>query len=359
MNVSLLNFRETSLVLGSNLANSKLLNDACTTRSIVILADAHVAQLYGEKLCSYLQQANRDVFLIAFPEGESSKSRETKAQIEDQMFSKGLMRDTTLIALGGGVTTDLAGFIASTYCRGIPFISMPTSLLGMVDASLGGKNGINTSYGKNLIGAFYLPKTLIIDFDFLKTLNPEQVKEGLVEVIKKALLLDAHLFKEIEDKVNQYLTDIQSLPYLIKKACEMKLEVIDSDLEEKQGRRRILNLGHTVAHAIECDLDYTLTHGEAVACGIIVESFISTEMDLLPRHDLNRIVTLFKPFIQKRNLNPDSLYEKMALDKKSHQGVPRFVLLKGIGEVCSFGGEYCTAVEKDLILNALAFLHDL
>ncbi len=359
MTTHLIIFKNTSIVLGSGLRMSNLLNEACKTRSVVLLADDQVAKLYADEIKQYLQNANKDIFLLTFPAGETSKSRETKALIEDQMFSKGLGRDTTLIGMGGGVTTDLAGYIASTYCRGIPLILMPTSLLGMVDASIGGKTGINTPYGKNLLGTFYLPEALIIDFDFLKSLSADLIREGLVEVIKKAAVYDSIFFEQIEKNKQEYFNDQSALHLIIKKACEIKLEVIKEDFEEKKGMRRILNYGHTVGHALEKFFDYTLSHGEAVAYGLIAESYLSCEMDLLPRLEFTRLVKLMRAFIQPRSFDIEKVYELMSLDKKNHEGLPRFVLLNQIGKVQDYKGEYCTRVEKDLVLNALQFIQDL
>ena len=359
MNVRLLNFKDSSIVMGSGVCHSNFLHEACATRSIVILADEKVSEIYGEALLVSLQKANRDVFLIAFPGGEASKTRETKATIEDQMLSKGLMRDTTIIALGGGITTDLAGYVASTYCRGVPLILLPTSLLAMVDASIGGKTGVNTSYGKNLIGSFYLPKAVVIDFDFLKTLKAEQIKEGLVEVLKIALVMDSDFVEDLEKNLTGYLSAVDKLGPLIVKSCELKLKVVKDDFEEKKGLRRTLNLGHTVGHAIEGAFGYSISHGEAVAYGVLAEAFLAKEMNFLSRKDFLRIEEMMRQFIQKRVFDANKLYEHMTLDKKNHEGIPRFVLLKSLGEVCSFAGEYCTQIEKEVIFASIDYLNSL
>lgn len=359
MTTHLIVFKNTSIVLGSGLSRSSLLEKACQMRSIVLLADDQVAKLHGETIKDYLQKANKDIFLLTFPAGESSKSRETKALIEDQMFSKGLSRDTLLIGLGGGVTTDLAGYIASTYCRGIPLVLMPTSLLAMVDASLGGKTGINTPYGKNLLGTFYLPETLIIDFDFLKTLPRPLLREGLVEVIKKAAVLDASFFEELEKNIESFFEVGKNLEKVIKRACEIKLAVIKEDFEEKKGKRRLLNYGHTVAHALEKFFDYNLSHGEAVAYGMMAESYLSSEMNLLSRLEMARLVKLLRLFIQPRTFDAEKVYQYMSLDKKNHEGLPHFVLLNQIGQAQDYNGEYCTRVEKELVMSALQFIQDL
>lgn len=359
MSTHLLTFRKTSIVIGSGLSSSNLLDEACLTKTVVLIADSHVGQLYGEKIRRRLQASSKEVYMITFPPGEQSKTREVKSNLEDEMQKKGLGRETTLIALGGGVTTDLAGFIASTYCRGIPFISMPTTVLAMVDAAIGGKTGVNTPYGKNLIGSFYLPKTLILDLDFIQTLSEKEIKEGLVEVIKKALVRDERLFGFIESHLENILQRGEALEQVIKEACQIKLEVVEEDFEEKKGLRRILNFGHTVGHALERYFDYKLRHGEAVALGILAESYIASELGLLKRSFFNRILKLLSSFIEVRSFDEEKVYESMSYDKKSQDQLPRFVLIDSIGHVVRFNEEYCSIVDKEHVLNALKFIQKL
>ncbi len=359
MNTHLMTFQNTSIVLGEGLRQSALLEEACKSPAIVLIADDRIAKLYGKEVQDYLQSSYKEVYLLTFPAGEASKTRATKEKLEDEMQKKSLGRDTTIIGIGGGVTTDLAGFVASTYCRGVPLVLMPTSLLGMVDASIGGKTGVNTPYGKNLIGTFYLPETLIIDFDFLASLPEEGIKEGLVEVIKMALTSDEQLFDEIDAAKETLFKLDQPLKNIIKRACEIKLEVISSDFEEKKGTRRILNFGHTVGHAIEKFFNYEMAHGTAVAIGIIAETFMACELELLKRSYFNRIVKLLKPFVTCKKFDIKQVYDYMILDKKSKDQLPRFVLIDNIGHVLSFNDEYCTPVEKDIVLNALQFIQEI
>ncbi|MCH9633803.1 MAG: 3-dehydroquinate synthase [Chlamydiae bacterium] len=359
MKTHLMTFQNTSIIMGEDLTESRILEDACKTNTVVLLADNYVAELYGKKLQGVLQKAAKEVFLLTFPEGEASKSRSVKESLEDQMQAKGLGRDTTLIGLGGGVTTDLAGFIASTYCRGIPLVLMPTSLLAMVDASIGGKTGVNTPYGKNLIGTFYLPQTLIIDFDFLQSLPPKSLGEGLVEVIKVALTCDEDLFHQIELLGESLFKVGHSLKEIVKKACEIKLKVVAEDFEEKEGMRRILNFGHTVGHALEKFFKYEMPHGCAVAFGVIAESYMALEISLLKKTHFDRVVKVLKPFLEKRNFDIKEVYEYMALDKKSKNQEARFVLIDSIGQALPFDGEYCTSVEQEIVLNALHFIREL
>lgn len=359
MTTHLLNFKETSIVLGQGVCQSALIEDLCKTRSIALICDDHVKDLYATSLLKKLQSLSDDIFLFSFPAGEASKSRETKSFLEDQMLSHGLTHDTTILALGGGVCLDLAGFIAATYCRGIPFISLPTTLLAMVDASIGGKTAVNTPYGKNLIGAFYLPSAIVIDYDFLKTLSFDALIEGLMEMIKIAWVCDEKLFNEIEERKDFIIEKKEELHPFIKKACELKLKIVSQDFDEKKGLRRILNFGHTVAHALEKKSEYTLPHGQAVALGMIAESFMSCELDLLKRSDFNRLVKLIKPYLKKINFDTHRVYELMALDKKAHEGAPRFVLPIEVGRVGDYQGQYCSRVEKDLVLDALKLIQEI
>jgi len=315
--------------------------------------------LYGKKLLSFLQKSDIEAHMLTFQAGEASKTRANKETLEDQMQSLGLGRDTTVIGLGGGVTTDLAGFIAATYCRGVSFISIPTSLLAMVDASIGGKTGVNTPYGKNLIGSFYLPDTIIIDYTFLKTLPAEQIKEGLVEMVKTGLIYDDRLFDELSNyTMNPSVMD-EDLCDMIHKCCKIKLRIVESDFEEKEGLRRVLNFGHTVGHALETLSNYTLSHGQAVAIGMIAESHMAMDMELLPQKAFHEIVRVLRFYISPRKFDVDQVVEAMSLDKKSKDKMPRFVMLKQIGKVDNCQREYCMSLEKEVILNALNFILNL
>ncbi len=359
MSIHLMNFKTCSVVLGKGLLKSNLIAESCQTQSVAILCDENVKVLYGEALKGSLQNEGLEVYLFSFPSGETSKNRLTKACIEDQMQACMLGRDTTLIGIGGGVTTDLAGFIASTYCRGVPLILIPTSLLAMVDASLGGKTGVNTAYGKNLIGTFYIPEFILIDTNCLNSLPPKEVLEGLIEIIKVAAVYDAALFEKIEISYSSLADHPKDYIELIKAACEIKIAVVEQDFEEKEGVRRILNFGHTVGHALEHYFEYQVGHGTAVALGMIAESFMACEMGLLSLVDFHRMVNLLKGFISMKPFEIQEVIDCMALDKKTHDKTPRFVLLNQIGSVCECSGNYCAPVENELIVSALQFIKEL
>ena len=359
MPIHLINFRNCSIVLGEDLIHTQLLIDACKTRSIAIISDHHVSDLYGKKLLSFLQSTGIEAHLVAFQAGEASKSRATKETLEDQMLSLGLGKDTTIIAFGGGVVTDLAGFVAATYCRGVPFISVPTTLLGMVDASIGGKTGVNTPFGKNLIGAFYLPDSVIVDYSFLKSLSYEQIKEGLVEMVKTALVYDEMLFNDLLVFIRSAKEIDESFKKMISRCCEIKLKVVESDFKEIRGARRILNFGHTVGHALEKIFNYEIGHGQAVAMGMIAESSMAFEMSLLSQKDFHMIVDVLTPLMKPRSFDLEKAVEMMTLDKKSMGKTPRFVILRKIGEVDDCSGEYCMPLEKEVIVRGLQFLSKL
>lgn len=321
-----------------------------------IVADTIVAPLHGEKMLQMLSSMGLKTFLFTFPHGEKNKSRAVKEQIENQLFEKGLGRDTCLIALGGGVTTDLAGYVAATYARGIPLVMIPTTLLGMIDASIGGKTGVNVPYGKNLIGAIYQPRKILIDPSLLSTLPLKELKNGVVEMIKHGLIADKKLFDELERDFREILTLKIDMKEIIITNCRIKTAIVEQD-EREGGKRNLLNLGHTLGHAIERLTDYTIPHGEAVAMGILAEAHIAVELGIFSQASWERIKSVFVlyelPLKLKQSFSFDEWMEAMKLDKKSLEGDPRFVILKEIGIPESFEGKYCSSVNKNLIKNAL------
>lgn len=271
---------------------------------------------------------------FSFPAGEKHKTRETKARLEDQLLEAGFSRETTLIGLGGGVVTDLAGFLASTFCRGVPLVLVPTTLLAMVDAAIGGKNGVNTPLGKNMIGTFYLPEKTVIDPQFLKTLPEKELWNGRVEMLKAGLIADPDLFA---------FPDMEH-------AIEVKRKIVFADPHEK-GERRLLNFGHTIGHALEKLSDYEMAHGEAVATGIVLESRLAYALGVLDHSSLEQIEAAFPP--ASLSYAPERLMQAMQLDKKSTKGTPRFVLLEKIGKPLTCGGEYCASVPEPTLFRVL------
>lgn len=327
-----------------------------------ILTDDQVAPLYGEPLRKALSNAGLETELFFFPHGEQHKTRATKEHLEDQLFEKRWGRDTCVIALGGGVVTDLAGYLAATYCRGIPLVMIPTTLLGMVDASIGGKTGINVPAGKNMLGCFYPPKKVIIDLSTLQTLPKKELANGFVEIIKHGLIADSNLFEFLE-KNSPSLLALEK-PFIEKaifESCRIKKEIVEQD-EKEQGKRHLLNFGHTVGHALEHLTHYTLPHGEAVAIGLCVESYLSLQQETLNQEAFDRLFHILiqygLPFKLPSRFSIDALMEAMILDKKSRKGQPRFVMLEAIGSSLSHDSPYCIEIEPSLLRKALQWMND-
>ena len=290
-----------------------------------VITDSNVAKLYGEGIREPL---------FVFPAGEPSKTRETKEKLEDAMLQAGASRETTVVGFGGGVVCDMAGFIAATFCRGVPLVLVPTTLMAIVDASIGGKNAVNTRHGKNMIGTIYHPEKVVVDLGFLKTLPEKEMRCGLVEMYKHALIADEGLLETMD----------------IQQAIEVKRRILARDVSE-MGLRRILNFGHTIGHAIETLSDYQIAHGDAVAIGIVVESHLAYEMGILEEKSLATILKIFGPL--KLPFSPDEVMKTLAFDKKATEGVPRFVMLEKIGKPHPFDGEYCTTVPEQLLRRVL------
>ncbi|MGA8164112.1 MAG: 3-dehydroquinate synthase [Waddliaceae bacterium] len=300
-----------------------------------IVADSVVKDLYAEDLA---KRVNAELLTIGI--GERVKTQETVSHLMEQLFQIGAGRDATLVALGGGVTTDLAGFAASTYMRGISLVLIPTTLLGCVDAAIGGKTGIDTPFGKNLIGTIYHPKAIFIDLNTLKTLPEKEWLNGFAEILKLGLVQNSSIW-ELTGKSN---------PTLIFKAIQGKIAVIEQDPNE-QGMRRILNFGHTIGHALETVAHYAISHGEAVALGCLTESYLSMGLGYLSKNDFRRIQEMYGRFSLKlpKTYTRAKLLEAMSHDKKKRAGEVRFVLIDRIGHAIPFEGAYCrTVAQKEL-----------
>lgn len=334
----------------------------CFPHRQIIITDSTVGSLYGEKLRLFLSKLGFELSLLSFPHGERFKTRQTKEKLENEMLRRGMGRDTTLLAMGGGVVTDLSGYLAATYCRGIPLIMIPTTLIGMVDAAIGGKTGVNVPQGKNLLGCLYQPHKVLIDPLLLKTLPERERKNGIVEMIKHGAIADAKYFEFLEKECFNLWTNEKVLQQAIRESCRIKKSIVE---EEENGKKRdLLNFGHTIAHALETLTDYSLSHGEAVAIGIVVESWIALQMGLLDLLSFNRIKSLLNQFGISFKLPAEvpfqGMREILRLDKKSQKGEPRFVLLKGIGEPLSDDQSYSFPIEEGLLNQTINWMnHDL
>lgn len=303
----------------------------------VVVSDRRVARLHGRRFVRLLATQGARTALLSFPAGERFKTRETKALLEDGLLRRGAGRDTVIVALGGGVTLDLAGFLAATWNRGVPFVAIPTSLLAMVDAALGGKTAVDVPGGKNLVGAFHQPVSLWADVRALRTLPDRSYREGLAEVVKTAVALDAALFRALETDVSRLVRrDERAIARVVARCLVLKGRVVVSD-ERESGRRAVLNFGHTVAHAIEAATDYRIAHGEAVAIGVVAEARLAERVTGFPRVQADRIDALLAafglPVRVPAGIDRKRLVRAMIRDKKTRVGVVRCALPQRIGRM--------------------------
>jgi 3-dehydroquinate synthase len=319
--------------LGSECARLKL-GARCA-----IITDTDVGRRFAKPAFNSLARAGFSPALIVVPAGEMSKSLKTVQACYERLAAHRLERKSFVVALGGGVVGDMAGFVAATYLRGIAFVQVPTTLLAQVDSSVGGKVGVNLKAGKNLVGAFYQPRLVLCDLDTLKTLPDRYFRTGLAEVIKYGIIYDAKLFALLERDLPKLLRrESQSLASIVARCCEIKAEVVSRD-ETEGGQRAILNFGHTVGHAIEVVSNYGgFLHGEAISIGQITAAKISDRLLNLPKRDVRRIENLFQRAglptrIKLNSVQRRKLFAVMRLDKKVSGGEIKFVLAKRIGKV--------------------------
>lgn len=340
-----------------------MINDR--TREVVVISDATCAHLFGEKIVRSFLESHYTAHLVSFPSGEKYKTRHTKEEIEDQLFEKGVGKNGCIIAVGGGVVTDLAGFVAATYCRGIPYISVPTTLLGMIDASIGGKTGVDLPIGKNLIGAIYQPKKIVMDLLTLKQLPAKEFSYGLVEAIKHALIADEDYFAFIEHNSEGIRSGCVSLIHpLVAESVRIKSAIVAED-EKEEGKRRVLNFGHTVGHALEQLSNYQMPHGEAVALGLLAEIHCGMHMGILSYELLERVKRLLRQFVHPLRLPfkgsqdafVEACFSAMRTDKKSFLGKPRFVMIEKIGSPLPFEGAYCNIIDDAILIKSLQWLY--
>ena len=318
------------------IADASLILPHLKRKHVAIVTNTTVAPLYLAKLTQTLEAAGVKVIPIILPDGEAYKNTETLNTIYDVLLQNRCERSTTLIALGGGVIGDLAGYAAATYLRGVPFIQIPTTLLSQVDSSVGGKTGINHPLGKNMIGAFYQPQLVLADIDTLQTLPAREFSAGVAEVIKYGLIRDADFFDWLEVNMAKLMhLDEEVLSEAIYRSCQNKADVVAKD-EHEQGKRALLNLGHTFGHAIENAMGYGVwLHGEAVATGMVIAAHLSKLMGWLKDAEFNRIVKLLKEAklpIDPPKISEDQYMHLMSMDKKVVDGKIRLVLQKGIGD---------------------------
>ena len=306
-------------------------------RKVFLFSHPSLITLYGSDLTATLRGAGYEVETCEIPEGETSKTLESAARLFTHLAEAGADRQSVICALGGGVIGDLSGFVAATYMRGIPFAQIPTSLLAMVDSSVGGKTGVNHTLGKNLIGAFYPPQAVCTDIAFLRSLPEREYLCGLSEIVKAGVIEDAELFAFIENQVEAIgQRDEAVLTTLIERAIAVKVRVVQEDPTEK-GIRAILNFGHTIGHALEAATAYeTYSHGEAVAIGMALVARLSETLGYCTPDVVERLYKVLNDLglpVSYSEIDPAYIIELLSHDKKTVGGIPRFILLKDIGSV--------------------------
>lgn len=344
--------RSYPICIGQGLLDrGELLTQYIPGNSALIVTNEVVAPLYLDRVEAALHDIKYKTLVL--PDGEQFKTQDTLNSIYDCLLSNRFDRNTTLIALGGGVVGDITGFAAASYQRGVHFIQIPTTLLAQVDSSVGGKTGINHPLGKNMIGAFYQPRTVIADTDTLNTLEERELSAGIAEVIKYGLIRDLPFLEWLEKNMDKLLArDPKALAYAIERSCRNKAEVVAAD-ERESGQRALLNFGHTFGHAIETGMGYgNWLHGEAIASGMVMAARLSEKLGWIKASDVNRIIDLIEranlPVKAPSQMTPERFLEIMSIDKKVSDGVLRLILLKGLGKSV-FTRDY----DKDSLIAAI------
>ena len=326
-----------------------------TTKKVCIVTDSHVANIYLSRISELLHKQYNKIFSFVFEAGEQSKNMDTVQKLYEQLIINKFDRHDFLIALGGGVVGDLTGFSAATYLRGIDFIQIPTTLLAQVDSSVGGKTGVDFDGYKNMVGAFKMPRLVYMNLQVLATLDERQFYSGFAEVMKYGLIKD-HIFYEwlIENMYEICERDMDTLLEMVMRSCTVKKMVVEKDPTE-QGERALLNLGHTIGHAIEKAKNFELLHGECVALGTVAAAYISWKKEMLSMDEYYEIRDMFVPFylpISVENIVPEEILKLTKSDKKMQNGRIKFILLKKIGKAV-----IDTTVTDEEMLDAIREIH--
>jgi 3-dehydroquinate synthase len=323
-----------------------------------VIADATVAPLYGARVRSALGEGRTRVYTV--PAGEEHKTRATWGSLTDALLADGFGRDAAVVALGGGVVGDLAGFVAATFMRGIPFVQLPTTLLAMIDASIGGKTAVDTPLGKNLVGAFHHPAAVIADPDVLRTLPAEHLRAGLAEAIKHGVIADAAYFDDVAGSAPDIVSNSRgaavALERVVVRSVAIKADVVRRD-EREGGVRKTLNFGHTIGHAIELRSDYRMLHGEAIAVGMVLESRIAERLGVAEPGTCARVHDAVArtglPVARPADQSPDAILSATRGDKKARSGVVEYALPARIGAMAGSDRGWSVAVADDVILEVL------
>ena len=341
--------RSYPIYIGANIISNKSVLKNINSKNIALVTNKKIESLHLNKIKNNILKKNK----ILLSDGEKYKNQESVSKIYSYLLKNKFSRDSILVALGGGVIGDITGYAAATYQRGIDFVQIPTTLLAMVDSSVGGKTGINHALGKNMIGSFHQPKAVIIDINILKTLPKRQFNAGMAEVIKYGIIKDKAFFNWlVKNHIKIKSQDSNSIIEIIKKSCEIKANIVSQDEKEKN-IRALLNLGHTFGHAIENNLGYgKWLHGEAIACGFLVASAVAIQNKTMKISEYEQIKNLLKlfnlPTKLPKNINISKLFKTMMLDKKVKNNEIMYILPKNIGNA------YITnKINKNIILKAL------
>ena len=347
------------IAIGAGLIDSLKthLSDIPRSYRMALITDTTVGALYADRA---IAGAGRTIESIVIPPGEAQKTREVWAMVTDRLLDLGFGRDSALLALGGGVIGDLTGFVAGTYMRGIRFVQIPTTLLAMVDASVGGKTAVDTPGGKNIVGVFHRPSTVVIDPQVIATLPLNHLRSGFAEVIKHGVIADRGYFAQVAENVGRLVApegrSSEGLSSLIVRSVQIKAEVVAGD-EREMGRRRILNFGHTIGHAVEAASNYSLLHGEAVAIGMALESRLAELAGIAEKGTAETVAEVLTksglPRLVPSGMDADELMDLMQSDKKNRAGKIEFALPVSIGKMFEADGRWSVPLDAVLIREVL------
>ena len=334
-----------------------LLQERCPAARYAVIADHKVAELVGPAVMASLREAGLDAVLLHFPSGEWNKSRAQWQELTDGLLAAQVGRDGAVVALGGGVAGDLAGFVAATYLRGVPWVQVPTSLLAMIDSSVGGKTGVDVPAGKNLVGAFHQPRVVLADVGVLTTLPASHISAGMAEALKHGIIADAEYFASLKDPARCFARDQETLELVVRRSVAIKAAVVSED-ERESGRRQVLNFGHTIGHAVETLSGFDLLHGEAVAIGMTIEAGLAERLGIAERG----LGSLVRQTVERYRLPselppgivPERMLEVMRGDKKVRGGRIRFALPARIGAMAqSDDGAWTVEIPDTEVLKAI------
>jgi 3-dehydroquinate synthase len=334
-----------------------LVREAAPAHRYAIITDSHVGPIYASRVASAVRATSDTIFTV--PAGEAHKTRDTWASLTDRLLVSGCGRDTTIIALGGGVVGDLAGFVAATFMRGVPFVQVPTSLLAMIDASVGGKTGVDTAAGKNLVGSFHQPAAVVADLGVLASLPPEHLRAGMAEAIKHGVIADSEYFDRVV-AVASSLATIEvvgpAMLHLVARSIEIKADIVTRD-ERESGVRKTLNFGHTLGHAVELCSNYELLHGNAVAIGMVYESALAERIGVADAGTTARICDAVRsaglPDSRPLPMSVERIIAATRADKKARAGSTEYALPARVGAMAGGDRGWSIPVSEDLLRGVL------